>query len=88
MSDSAVTTLLQQLHTKLESASTLTPTDRELLKELSVDIQHLLSEPSAESGRHGLIERVKTEVTRFEVSHPDLTATLSHMSKALSDMGI
>lgn len=90
MTDHGVTPLLKQLHATLESKQALNETDRALLKQLSSDIELLLAEPGAATGasRQGLIDRLKTEVTRFEVSHPDLTAALSHVSKALADMGI
>ena len=88
MSDPTVTNLLKQLHEKLEGTSTITETDRELLRKLSADIEGFLDVSPADHDRNGLIERLRTEVTRFEVSHPDLTATLSHVSKALGDMGI
>ncbi len=90
MSDQGVTNLLKQLHTTLEGTRTISDTDRELLKMLAADIDGLLagSGSAADAGRAGLVARLRTEVTRFEVSHPDLTATLSHVSKALGDMGI
>lgn len=88
MSDPTVTNLLKQLHEKLEGTSTISEADRELLRKLSADIEGLLDVPPAGNDRDGLLERLRTEVTRFEVSHPDLTATLSHVSKALGDMGI
>lgn len=91
MSDSHVTDLLKTLHTTLEGTRTISDTDRELLKKLAADIDGLLAEPGAGAtgpGREGIVERLRAEVTKFEVSHPDLTATLSHVSKALGDMGI
>lgn len=89
MSESNVTNLLKQLHTTLEGTQTISDTDRELLKKLAADIDGLLAEPnSADDGRASVVERLQAEVMRFEVSHPDLTARLSHVSKALGDMGI
>jgi hypothetical protein len=35
-----------------------------------------------------VIDRLQAAVTRFEVSHPDLTATMSQAAKTLGDMGI
>lgn len=90
MSDKAITDLLRQLHETLDGATPITEQDRALLKQLSADIQTLLAKQSADGGggHESLVEQLQSAVTRFEVSHPDLTATLSHMSKKLGDMGI
>jgi hypothetical protein len=90
MHDETVGDLLKQLHTKLEGATSIAEKDRELLQQLSVDIQALLVHPGAVKGAKPdpILHRLKEAVTRFEVSHPDLTATLAQVSKALGDMGI
>ena len=85
-----VSDLLQQLHGTLASNKSLTPQDRELLKRLSADIQAILAQPSgsADAGRATLAARLSDAVTRFEVTHPDLTRVLASVSKSLADMGI
>jgi len=90
MSDQTMTHLLTQLHGALEGATTITEKDRELLKQLSADIQELLAETSAPTGagHQSVIERLQSAITQLEVSHPALTATLSNVSKKLGDMGI
>lgn len=90
MHDEAVGNLLKQLHNKLDGATSIAEKDRELLKQLSVDIQALLAQPGpVKRATHGtIIDRLKAAATRFEVSHPDLTATMAQVSKALGDMGI
>jgi uncharacterized protein DUF4404 len=90
MNDEAVGILLKQLHTMLDGATSVTEGDRELLKQLSVDIQALLAQPgTVKRERHvTIVNQLRVAVTRFEVSHPDLTATLAQVSKALGDMGI
>lgn len=90
MSDKAITDLLRQLHETLDGATPITEQDRALLKQLSADIQTLLAKQGADGGEghESMVEQLQSAVTRFEVSHPDLTATLSHMSKKLGDMGI
>ncbi len=57
---------------------------------MSVDIEALLAQPgSVKRARHvKIINQLRAMVTRFEVSHPDLTATMAQVSKALGDMGI
>jgi hypothetical protein len=90
MEDEAVSNLLKQLHTKLEGATSITAKDRELLEQLSVDIRTLLAQPGAvKRATHGtIVDRLESAATRFEVSHPDLTATMAQVTKALGDMGI
>jgi hypothetical protein len=34
------------------------------------------------------VDRLQSAVTRFEVSHPDLTAAMAQVGKQLGDMGI
>lgn len=90
MTNDGVTRLLRELHHKLEGTNSITEQDRALLKQLSGDIEALLGESGeAKADRHkSLLERLQTEVRRFEVTHPELTSTLAHVSKALGDMGI
>jgi hypothetical protein len=61
-----------------------------LLRQLSVDIQALLARPGAatRATHQSITIRLQEAVTRFEVSHPDFTATMAQVSKTLADMGI
>ena len=90
MNDEAVGILLKQLHSMLDDATSITEQDRELLKQMSVDIEALLAQPgTVKRARHvKIVNQLRAMVTRFEVSHPDLTATMAQVSKALGDMGI
>jgi hypothetical protein len=90
MNDEAVRNLLKQLHSMLDGTTSITEKDRKLLKQLSVDIQALLAQPGAatRATHQTTIDQLQAAVTRFEVSHPDLTATMAQVSKALGDMGI
>ena len=90
MDDNEVRKLLKQLHRALEDKGSITEQDRELLKQLSGDIQHLLAPPRAGggAGNQNTIRQLQLAITRFEASHPDLTATMAQVSKALADMGI
>jgi len=90
MDDHAITGLLNELHAKLKSAGTIGSEDRELLTQLSVDIRSLLAHPGgAAAARHRtIVDRLRESITRFEVSHPDLTDVMARISKALADMGI
>jgi hypothetical protein len=90
MTDEATRNLLKTLHSALNGATSIAEKDRALLKQLSADIEALLAQPDAipRAEHQSLINRLQVAVTRFEVSHPDLTATMSQVSKALGDMGI
>lgn len=86
MSDRSVHELLQQLHQVLEGKPALGADDRELLRKLAGDIQAVLGpQPPHDAA---LTDRLQDAVTRFEVTHPDLTATMARAAKALGDMGI
>jgi len=90
MIDKAIRDHLKTLHGALNGATVITEGDRELLEQLSVDIETLLAQPGAmaRADHHSIVNRLQTAVTRFEVSHPDLTATMAQVSKALENMGI
>ena len=90
MNDETIRNLLKKLHSALDGATSITEKDRELLKQLSLDIEALLAQPGAmtRAEHQPIIDRLRAAVTRFEVSHPDLTATMAQVSKALGDMGI
>jgi len=90
MNDEAIRNLLKQLHGMLRGATATTEQDRELLRQLAADIQALLAKPGAvtHASRQTITGRLQEAITRFEVSHPDLTATVARVSQALADMGI
>ena len=85
-----ITELLKQLHGELAQANSIEESDRELLRQLAADIQALLGQPDAASGpRHESVAgRISMAVMRLEVSHPEVTAVLASVGKALGDMGI
>jgi tRNA C32,U32 (ribose-2'-O)-methylase TrmJ len=90
MKDKAIRDLIRQLHSTLDGASTIDAQDRQQLEQLSADLQALLSEPGAatRATHQTLMSRLLAAVTRFEVSHPDLAATMGQVSQTLADMGI
>jgi len=90
MNSEAINDLLKQLHGAMGSATSITDKDRELLRQLSADIQTLLAQPgAAAASKHPSIAgRLGDAVTRFEVTHPDVTDVLVRVSKVLGDMGI
>jgi methylmalonyl-CoA mutase cobalamin-binding subunit len=90
MSHEAISNLLKELHTKLSGSNSFTAEDRALLKQLAADIQALLAQPGevTHARRQTVTDQLMAAVTRFEVSHPELTATLAQVSTKLGDMGI
>ena len=90
MDEPEITRLLKELHGKLENAKTLNESDRELLTRLSVDIESLLARSGEVSVAHdrNIIDRLQESITRFEVTHPDLTNVMARVSKTLADLGI
>jgi hypothetical protein len=90
MPDTAITDLLKRLHRTLEDAKSIGDGDRKLLRQLSLDIQELLARPggTADARHRSILARIQDAISRFEVSHPDLTGALAAVSKVLADMGI
>ncbi len=88
MSDSPLRNLLTQLHHTLEGSGPITDEDRQLLRQLSADIQDALAEPGSPREGGSLVDRLQGSITRFEVSHPELSAAMLQASKQLGDMGI
>jgi len=90
MNDKPIKDLIGQIHGALKGSSAVSNQDRELLEQLSAELRALLSEPG-EAGRarhQNIVDRLLAGINRFEASHPDLTATMTQVSKALADMGI
>jgi Domain of unknown function (DUF4404) len=92
MTDDSVRELLSKMHDTLSGATPpmTSEEDRRLLAQLSADIQAILARPgaAAERGPQTIAEQLQAAVTRFEVTHPDLTATMARAAKTLGDMGI
>ena len=89
MTDSKLSTLLEQLHAELDSTEAVDEKGRELLRDLNADIQELLKRSEGEGADDdSLLERWQEYIDHFEVTHPTLTAALSHLMTALNNAGI
>ncbi len=90
MSESRIAETLKQLRRTLEDTRALGDEDREMLRALASDIQALLARPAgaSEALHRSALARLEDAVVRFEVTHPELTAQLASVGKALGDMGI
>jgi hypothetical protein len=78
--------LLAQLHDELARAESVDEEGREMLTQISVDIQKLL-EPSG-TAHPSILGRLQDAIDHFEVEHPAITAALSQMLNTLSNAGI
>ncbi len=90
MDERSITGLVNELHARLENAKTISDKDRELLTQLSADVQAALAHSGggAATRHRPVFDRLEKAIAHFEVSHPDLTDVMARMSKMLADMGI
>ena len=82
--------LLIQLHDEIEATQAVDEKESELLHNIEGDIAALLghSEEAAEPSEPINIQNLESAVSHFEVTHPDLTATISKLLDTLSSSGI
>ena len=86
MTDNKLRDLLQQLHDELEQTQSVDERGREMLKDLSADIQQFLD--PAQDNPTTLLGRLQDAIDHFGVDHPAVTAALSQMLNTLSNAGI
>ncbi len=80
--------LLTKLHQEIEGTQSLDEKGKELLRDLSTDIQELLNRTEGQTAAPSMLERMEKSIEHFEVTHPDLTAALSSLFTILSNAGI
>jgi hypothetical protein len=91
MNDDELRQMLEELHRKIEDMDEVDEKGRELLSHLSVDIRNLLERTGHEEQLRGSsweIGRIEESIRHFEVTHPKLTAALSHLLNILNNAGI
>lgn len=90
MTDNKLSKLLEELHNELDGTEAVDEKGRELLRALNADIEELLdrSEAGQPDDNDSLLERWQEYIDHFEVTHPTLTAALSHLMTALNNAGI
>jgi len=89
MTDERLSKLLEELHHELDSTDAVDEKGQELLRALNADIEELLERSEGEDADNdSLLERWQDAVDHFEVTHPQLTSTLSHIMTALNNAGI
>ena len=81
---------LTQLHNELEHTQSVDVETRAVLDDLSKDIRELLDRPGDKTDRRygRLSGSLRANLTRFETTHPRLTATMERAIDALVQMGV
>ena len=81
---------LENLHTELLNTKTIDNDTKILLTEIREDVQTLLSHEGEFSSEHHATtkERMEESARLFDVSHPQLAATLRTVVHTLNNMGI
>ena len=82
--------LLEQIHAELQQVQRLDAGEQQLLRELSDDINGLLTQPAQAGLRpaDGTLARIEQFIGQAEVEHPVLTSTLGQLMAVLSNAGI
>lgn len=89
MNDDELRNSLEELHRKIQNTDHVDEKGRELLNQLSADIQSLLDRTEDEEQDNTWeIARLEESVRHFEVTHPSLTAALSQLLNILNNAGI
>ncbi len=91
MSDDELRKSLEELDRKIQTTDHVDEEGRELLSQLSIDIQNLLKRTESEgqlNDTSGEVARLEESVRYFEVTHPSLTAALAQLLNILNNAGI
>jgi hypothetical protein len=91
MNDDELRQLLEELHTKIENTDSVDEKGSELLSHVNADIHSLLQRTGHErSLRESSLHSGSWEdsIRHFEVTHPNLTAAISHLLDILNNAGI
>jgi hypothetical protein len=90
MDDQELHELLDQLHAEIEHSKTVDEEERQLLQHLEEDIRLLLarSERGENPSEPSMVKRLEEAIDQYEVTHPDLTMSLSKLLAILSNAGI
>jgi len=79
--------ILSHLKDELAASEFAAPSSRQEIQSLIDKIENFIVQEQLAT-EHALNEPISDAVTRFEVSHPKLTALLNNISATLSNMGI
>ena len=79
---------LAELHDELERTDSVDENTRQVLADLSKDIQDLLDQPHEDIDRRSLNARLRTDLAKFESAHPKLTVAMERAIDTLVQMGV
>ena len=81
--------LVENLHEELSSTSSVDAESRELLQQLTADIDQLTAGDEAGAGhRSTALQEIEAVTARFESEHPRLALILGNIADTLSKLGI
>ena len=81
---------LHDLDAEIERIDTVDDETRAALQDLAQDIQMLLARTTAPDALEGqpLRERLSNSITYYEITHPQLSASISRVLDALVQLGL
>lgn len=87
MTDKKLQDTLAQLRAEIEKLDSVNESDKERLESLITKIRNTANPDDAETG-DDLQDVITENITKFEASHPRLTAIMNDIAVTLSNMGI
>jgi hypothetical protein len=88
MDSQALRSALVKLHEELGRAPRVDAESRELLRQLSADIERLMDQPESQASMKAHRPRLKELEVKFEVEHPALAETMREFIDALGKAGL
>lgn len=79
--------LLEQLQGELDQIGPQDTKGRELLENITADINSLLQDPNIQTDE-SVLQRLQDSIDHFNIEHPKLTMALSEIMSILSNAGI
>ncbi len=79
--------ILEQLRGELEQVSPQDQKGRDLLENITADINSFLQDPNVEADE-SVLQRLQDTIDHFNIEHPTLTMALSEIMSILSNAGI
>jgi hypothetical protein len=88
MDSKVLRSALAKLHEELGRAPRVDAESRELLRQLSTDIERLVDQPTPQSSMKAHRPRLEELEVKFEVEHPALAETVREIIDALGKAGL
>lgn len=89
MIDPELQEMLDELHRELDNNPNLEPANRREMKQVARELEALAAAKNFKKNPVDyLLGRLQTSASEFESEHPTLTAIVSRISNALSNIGV